>query len=229
MLILDAALMSQPASAPLEDGVIDVLKQVSRRPIEPALDSDLVADLGFDSLQILEVIAELEDRFDISIPLNDVPATRTVGQVVAQVARLVEDRATPLMSTLRTLPEALAQECTQRCRLLLRRKRRQSAPLVCGSAAGGAGARPRVCAPPDCGAAIWSRWCCRTPRNFSPRCSAPRSPASSPRRCIRRRRPAMCHATSSSPRRSFVAPVRALSSPARALAPSFEAARAQLP
>ena len=86
--------MSQPTSAPLADGVIEVLKQVSRRPIEPSLDSDLVADLGFDSLQILEVIAELEDRFDISIPLNDVPATRTVAQVVAQVARLVEDRAT---------------------------------------------------------------------------------------------------------------------------------------
>jgi acyl carrier protein len=84
--------MPQPASAPIEDGVIDVLKNVSRRPIEPSLTSDLIADLGFDSLQILEVIAELEDRFDISIPLNDVPATRTVAQVVAQVARLVEDR-----------------------------------------------------------------------------------------------------------------------------------------
>ena len=44
-----------------------------------ASDSDLAADLGFDSLQILEVVAELEDRFDISIPLNDVPAARTVG------------------------------------------------------------------------------------------------------------------------------------------------------
>ena len=86
--------MPQPASAPIGDGVLDVLKQVSRRPIEPSLDSDLVADLGFDSLQILEVIAELEDRFDISIPLNGVPATRTVAQVVAQVARLVEDRST---------------------------------------------------------------------------------------------------------------------------------------
>jgi acyl carrier protein len=85
--------MPQPASAPIEDGVLDVLRQVSRRPIEPSLTSDLVADLGFDSLQILEVIAELEDRFDISIPLNDVPATRTVAQVVAQVARLVDDRA----------------------------------------------------------------------------------------------------------------------------------------
>lgn len=86
--------MPQPASAEIEDGVIDVLKNVSRRPIEPGLDSDLVADLGFDSLQVLEVIAELEDRFDISIPLNDVPSTRTVAQVVQQVARLVDERST---------------------------------------------------------------------------------------------------------------------------------------
>ena len=85
--------MSQPASTQIEEGVIDVLKNVSRRPIEPMLRSDLVTDLGFDSLQVLEVIAELEDRFDISIPLNDVPATRTVAQVVAQVAALVEDRS----------------------------------------------------------------------------------------------------------------------------------------
>ena len=83
----------QPASGQIEEGVIEVLKTVSRRPIEPTLDSDLVADLGFDSLQVLEVIAELEDRFDISIPLNDVPTTRSVAQVVAQVAHLVDERA----------------------------------------------------------------------------------------------------------------------------------------
>jgi acyl carrier protein len=85
--------MPEPAPAQIEEGVIDVLKNVSRRPIEPTLQSDLVADLGFDSLQVLEVIAELEDRFDISIPLNDVPATRSVAQVVEQVAQLLEDRA----------------------------------------------------------------------------------------------------------------------------------------
>jgi acyl carrier protein len=85
--------MRHPATAQIEAGVIDVLKNVSRRPIEPALESDLVADLGFDSLQVLEVIAELEDRFDISIPLNDVPASRNVAQVVAQVAQLLGERA----------------------------------------------------------------------------------------------------------------------------------------
>jgi len=81
--------MFQPPSGSIEHGVVDVLKQVSRRPIEPTLESDLVTDLGFDSLQVLELIAELEDRFDVSIPLNDVPATRTVAQVVAQVTLLV--------------------------------------------------------------------------------------------------------------------------------------------
>jgi acyl carrier protein len=85
--------MVQPASAPIEDGVIDVIKNVSRRPVAPTVDSDLVTDLGFDSLQVLELIAELEERFDISIPLNDVPVTRTVRQVVAQVAALVGERS----------------------------------------------------------------------------------------------------------------------------------------
>jgi acyl carrier protein len=84
--------MPHPASAPIEEGVIEVLKNVSRRPIEPTLASDLIVDLGLDSLQVLEVIAELEDRFDISIPLNDVPATRTVAQVVDEVTRIVAER-----------------------------------------------------------------------------------------------------------------------------------------
>jgi acyl carrier protein len=81
--------MAATSPADIETGVIEVLKNVSRRPIDPEPSSDLAADLGFDSLQILEVVAELEDRFDISIPLNDVPAARTVAQVVAQVSALV--------------------------------------------------------------------------------------------------------------------------------------------
>ena len=84
--------MPQPASVPVEEGVIDVLKNVSRRPIEPTLASDLVADLGFDSLQVLETVSELEDRFNIAIPMDEVPAIRTVAQVVERVAALVEAR-----------------------------------------------------------------------------------------------------------------------------------------
>ena len=73
--------------------VIDVLKNVSRRPIEPTPASDLIADLGFDSLQVLELVTELEDRFDITIPPAVAPTARTVADVVAQVAALVGERA----------------------------------------------------------------------------------------------------------------------------------------
>jgi acyl carrier protein len=85
--------MPQPASTQIEATVLEVLKEVSRRPIDPALEHDLVADLGFDSMQILEVIGELEDRFSISIPHDEVPVTRTVAQVVAEMTRLVDARS----------------------------------------------------------------------------------------------------------------------------------------
>ena len=84
--------MSGPGLSPIEAGVIDAVKAVSRRPVEPTLASDLVADLGFDSLEVLELVAELEDRFDISVPVDDVPNARTIAQVIAHVARLVGER-----------------------------------------------------------------------------------------------------------------------------------------
>jgi acyl carrier protein len=87
--------MSHPDSAAIATGVVDVLKDVSRRPIEPALDNELVADLGFDSLQVLELVAELEDRFGITIPAEEVPAVRTVAQVVERIERLVSEQSSP--------------------------------------------------------------------------------------------------------------------------------------
>ena len=84
--------MSESTSPFVEAGVIEVLKNVSRRPIEPSAGSELVADLGFDSLQVLETVSELEDRFDIAIPVDEVPAIRTVAQVIERVAALVDAR-----------------------------------------------------------------------------------------------------------------------------------------
>ena len=81
--------MGAPSSVLVQEAVIDVLKHVSRRPIEPTLTSDLIADLGFDSLEVMETIAELEGRFDVSIPLDDLAGTRTVAQIVARVSALV--------------------------------------------------------------------------------------------------------------------------------------------
>jgi acyl carrier protein len=54
-----------------------------------------LADLGFDSLQVLELVGELEDHFNIAVPLNSLTHIRTVGQVAAEVRRLVAAEDVP--------------------------------------------------------------------------------------------------------------------------------------
>ena len=63
--------------------------------MQPVPESELLADLGFDSLQVLELVGELEDRFNIAVPLNNLTHIRTVAQVVAEVRRLSDGAAQP--------------------------------------------------------------------------------------------------------------------------------------
>lgn len=81
-----------PSHDRFERETIEIVKRLSRRSIEPRPDSELMADLGFDSLQVLELVGELEDHFNIAVPLNGLTHVRTVGQIAAEVARLVDAR-----------------------------------------------------------------------------------------------------------------------------------------
>lgn len=44
-------------------------------------DSDLVNDLGIDSIKVLELLERLEDKFDISIPINMLLDVKTPAQL----------------------------------------------------------------------------------------------------------------------------------------------------
>jgi acyl carrier protein len=54
--------------------------------------TDLVADLSLDSMQMMEVLFEAEDRFDVSIPLNVLPSVRTIGDFARRLQELTADR-----------------------------------------------------------------------------------------------------------------------------------------
>jgi acyl carrier protein len=51
-------------------------------------DTDLVADIGLSSLEVMEFIEKIEDRFDISIPLNILPDVNTIGELARKVHEL---------------------------------------------------------------------------------------------------------------------------------------------
>lgn len=52
-------------------------------PITP--DTSLVADLGCDSLDRIQLSMDVEDEFGIEIPYEDVDKVKTVGDLVALV------------------------------------------------------------------------------------------------------------------------------------------------
>ena len=72
----------------IERDIIEIVRRISRLPVEPAPDKELLADLGFDSLLVLQLVGELEEHFNITVPLNDLSRIRTVAQVVAEVRNL---------------------------------------------------------------------------------------------------------------------------------------------
>ncbi|MDO4550123.1 MAG: acyl carrier protein [Planctomycetia bacterium] len=53
---------------------------VNKEDLTP--EKDFIKDLGADSLDIVELVMELEDEFGITIPEEDADKARTVGDVI---------------------------------------------------------------------------------------------------------------------------------------------------
>ena len=64
--------------------------QVSGRPITPQ--TVISTGTTVDSLTIMDVIMELEDRFDISIPMNVSAGIDTIDQLAGTVVDLIARR-----------------------------------------------------------------------------------------------------------------------------------------
>ena len=69
----------------IQTRVLDLLckKVGAARPID--LDSSVVEDTGLDSVSIMDFVMELEDEFDITIPLDQIAEVRTVGDLANAV------------------------------------------------------------------------------------------------------------------------------------------------
>ncbi len=51
-------------------------------------ETDMIVDLGLDSLKVMKIVETVEDRFDISIPINILPDVRTVRDLELQIQKL---------------------------------------------------------------------------------------------------------------------------------------------
>jgi acyl carrier protein len=72
----------------IEASVIELL--VNRVPADTKLTAEtrIVRDLGLDSVAVLDFIQDVEDRFDLSIPLERVAEVQTIGELSVAIQTL---------------------------------------------------------------------------------------------------------------------------------------------
>ena len=69
----------------LEDIKEVVVEQLSVSADEVKEDAKFVEDLGADSLDVVELVMALEEKFDIEIPDDEAEKIQTVSDVVAYI------------------------------------------------------------------------------------------------------------------------------------------------
>ncbi|GAA0468918.1 MULTISPECIES: acyl carrier protein [Tatumella] len=62
--------------------ILTCLKNIADSGVEITPDSDLINDLGLESVRVLDLLMMLEDKLDISIPINILLDVRTPRQLL---------------------------------------------------------------------------------------------------------------------------------------------------
>jgi acyl carrier protein len=90
------------------DAVKDAIAEVLKHPAEPLHDDTKLADLGVESIDVIEIVYMLEEKYDIDISLafdkaeatgalaanrSSLNAFATVGDICRAVQALVDARA----------------------------------------------------------------------------------------------------------------------------------------
>jgi acyl carrier protein len=75
----------------VEERVKQVVAKVFRKDVNQiSRETRFIEDLFAKSLNIIELIAVLENEFDIEIPANEARRNKTVGQAIDLIERLLE-------------------------------------------------------------------------------------------------------------------------------------------
>lgn len=68
--------------------LLELIEPFNKKAIPLANDTSFANDLELDSLTVMDLVANIEDEWDINMPLNMLPDLETVGQLADAVVKL---------------------------------------------------------------------------------------------------------------------------------------------
>jgi len=68
------------------------LGRIAGSDVNITAETNLVDQFALDSVKVLDLIMEIEDEFDISIPLNLMAEVQTVGELAYMIERIESEK-----------------------------------------------------------------------------------------------------------------------------------------
>jgi acyl carrier protein len=73
------------------DQLFKLVRPYSEHPLELQQQTRLIDDVGLNSMKVMELVMQVEDHFDISVPLNILPDVHTIGEFAEHLQILLKD------------------------------------------------------------------------------------------------------------------------------------------
>jgi acyl carrier protein len=73
------------------DQLYELIGAHSEQPIVLNEQTRIIGDVGLDSMQVMELVMQIEDLFDVSVPLNILPDVNTIGEFATHLETLLQD------------------------------------------------------------------------------------------------------------------------------------------
>ena len=70
--------------------ILDLIAPLNPKSVALTEDTSFSNDLEMDSLTVMDLVANIEDEWDIVLPLNMLPELETIGQVADAVTKLAK-------------------------------------------------------------------------------------------------------------------------------------------
>lgn len=76
----------------ITERLLSIVSDYNKKGMALSADLSFANDLEFDSLTVMDLVAAIEDEFDITLPLNMLPDLETIGQVAVAVEKILKDK-----------------------------------------------------------------------------------------------------------------------------------------
>lgn len=74
----------------IKDQVVGLIDDHMEDGKKATLETKILSDTTMDSVKVMDFILELEDEFDMTIPLNRLAEVETVGDLVYEIEKLYQ-------------------------------------------------------------------------------------------------------------------------------------------